>query len=124
MSKGFRGDLTLSQMHLHYPSHEHSVLKPFSVAAVDFTGAFFVCSPVGEQKAYICLFTCANTRAVHSEVVTDLTVENFIQTFRRFVGQKSFPQLIISDNASTYQSAAKELEKLFSSTLINEHLSR
>ena len=73
---------------------------------------------------YICLFTCANTRAVHLEVVTDLTEENFIQAFRRFVGRKSLPQLMISDNASTYQSAAKELEKLFSSTLLSEHLSK
>ena len=84
---------------------------------VDFTGALFVHSSGGEQKVYICLFICANTRAVHLEVVTDLSEENFIQAFRRFVSRKSLPQLMISDNASTYQSAAKELEKLFNSTI-------
>ena len=31
---------------------------------------------------------------------------------------------MISDNASTYQSAAKELEKLFNSTILSEQLSR
>ena len=77
----------------------------------------------GEQKVYKCLFTCANTRAVHLEVVTNLS-ENFIQAFRRFVSRKSLPQLMISDNASTYQSAAKELEKLFNSTILSERLSR
>lgn len=98
--------------------------KPFSVTGVDFTGALFVRSTGGEQKVYICLFTCANTRAVHLEVVTDLTEENFMQAFRRFVGRKSLPQLMISDNASTYQSAAKELEKLFTSTILSERLGR
>ena len=98
--------------------------KPFSVTGVDFTGALFVRSSGGEQKVYICLFTCANTRALHLEVVTDLSVENFMQAFRRFVIRKSLPQLMISDNASTYQSAAKELEKLFNSTILNEQLSR
>ena len=60
---------------------------------------------------YICLFTCVNTRAVHLEVVADLT-EKFVQAFCRFVGRKSLPQLMISDNASTFQSAAKEIEKI------------
>ena len=73
---------------------------------------------------YICLFTCANTRAVHLEVVTDLTEENFLQAFRRFVGRKSLPRLMISDNTSTYQSAAKELEKMFSSTTLSEQLTK
>ena len=70
--------------------------KPFSVTGVDFTGALFVRSSGGErgeQKVYICLFTCANTRAVHLEVVTDLSEENFIKAFRRFVSRKSLPQL-------------------------------
>ena len=49
--------------------------KPFSVTGVDFTGALFVRSSEGEQKMYICLFTCANTRAVHLEVVSDLTTK-------------------------------------------------
>ena len=78
----------------------------------------------GEQKVYICLFTCANTRAVHLEVVTDLTEEKFLQAFRRFVGHKSLPQLMISDNASTFQSAAKEIEKMLNSPTLNEQLNK
>ena len=72
------------------------------------------------SRNYICLFICANIRAVHLEVVTDLSEENFMQTFRRFVNRKSFPQLMISDNASSYQLAAKELEKLFNSTILSK----
>ena len=35
--------------------------------------------------------------------------------FRRFVGRRSLPELMISDNATTYEAAAGELKKLFSS---------
>ena len=73
---------------------------------------------------YICLFTCATTRAVHLEVVTDLSTETFLLTFRRFVNRKSLPQIILSDNASTYLSAAEELKTLFESEDLKESLSR
>jgi len=95
---------------------------PFSVTGVDFIGALFVCCMEKEQKVYICLFTCANTRAIHLEVVTDLTEETFLLEFRRFAGRRSLPKLMISDNASTYQSAAKELEMMLSSATLSEQL--
>ena len=83
-----------------------------------------MCNSGGKEKVYICLFTCANTRAVQLEVVTDLTEENFMQAFRRFASRKLLPQLIISDKTSTYHSAVKELEKLFNCTILSEQLSR
>ena len=43
---------------------------------VDFTGALYVRAPDGERKVYICLFTCAVSRAIHLEIVLDLTVES------------------------------------------------
>ena len=32
-----------------------------------------------ENKVYICLFTCAISRAVHLEIVTDISVETFLE---------------------------------------------
>ena len=49
------------------------------------------------------------------EVVADLTVQTFLLAFRGFVGWKSLPQVIMSDNASTYFSAAEELKEMLSS---------
>ena len=82
---------------------------PFSVTRVDFMGAMYVKNEgeVGEYKVYVCLFTCASTRAIHLEVVTDLTEVTFLQAFRRFAARRSLPHLVISDNASMYTSAAK-----------------
>ena len=44
------------------------MMGPFTVTAVDFTSALYIRTPKEENKAYICLFTCANTRAIHLEV--------------------------------------------------------
>ena len=96
--------------------------KPFDVTGVDFTGALHVRNDGTEEKVYICLFTCGLSRAVHLEVVCDLSVETFLRAFRRFVSRKSIPQVMISDNASTYVSASKELEQIFTSDKLGESL--
>ena len=56
--------------------------QPFQVIGVDFTGSLYVRGLEGEMKVYVCLFTCAVTRAIHLEVVTDLSVETFILALR------------------------------------------
>ena len=48
---------------------------PFAITGVDFTGALYVKESDGEHKAYICLLTYASTRAVHLEVVSDLSTD-------------------------------------------------
>ena len=83
---------------------------PFTITGVDFSGALYVREKNGkESKAYICLFTCAATRAIHLELVPDLSTETFLQAFGRFCSRKSLPRLMISDNATTYMSAANQL---------------
>ncbi|XP_071149289.1 uncharacterized protein [Mytilus edulis] len=96
---------------------------PFTVTGVDFTGALKVRNKNGkDSKAYICLFTCASTRAVHLEIVTDLTEEQFILAFRRFSSRKSLPKIMLSDNATTYVASAKEIERLTSSPTLQATL--
>ena len=70
------------------------------------------------------LYTCTVTTAVHLEIVTDLTTENFMQAFRRFSSCKSLPKIKILDNASTYLAAADELDELFNSTSLLNALSQ
>ena len=82
---------------------------PFTITGIDFTGALYVRNNHTEEKVYICLFTCATSRAIHLEVVTDLTVDTFLLAFRRFASHRSLPQIVVSDNATTYQAAADEL---------------
>ena len=76
--------------------------RPFQVTGVDFTWVFYVRSIECEKKVYVCLFTCAVTRVVHLEVVTDLSIETFLLALRRFSSRRSTPSIMMSDNASTY----------------------
>jgi len=75
-------------------------------------------------NGHICLFVCTTTRAIHLEVVEDLTVEAFLHAFCRFASRKSLPRKLISDNASTFLSANNELKELFQSHALKESLAR
>ena len=53
-----------------------SPTDPFAVTGVDFTSALYARTSEGECKVYICLFTCAVSRAIHLEIVSDLSIGN------------------------------------------------
>lgn len=51
---------------------------PFSKVGVDFAGPLHVKAPTGGmKKVYIALFSCCVTRALHLELVEDLSAETF-----------------------------------------------
>ena len=93
-------------------------VAPFNVTGIDFTGALYV------QRNGARRFTCVTTRGVHLEIVTDLTTDTFLLALRRFTSRKSLPQVIVSDNGSTYLLAAEELRELMSSRRLVESLGR
>jgi len=64
------------------------------------------------------------SRAIHLEVVTDLTVETFLLAFRRFIVHRSLPQIVASDNVLTYQAASDELRQLLQSEHFTEAFGR
>ena len=55
-------------------------------------------------------------RAVHVELVTSLTLSEFILAFTRFTDLRGPVSTIYSDNGTTFQAAAKVLPKLLEST--------
>ena len=83
--------------------------KPFTVTGVDYTGALSI-KNTASCKAYIALFTCAVTRAVHLEVVEDNYEQEFLNAFIRFSSRRNVPSIIYSDNASNFIGAAKSLQ--------------
>ena len=76
---------------------------------MDFAGPLFL-KDSGE-KAYICLFTCAVTRAIHLELVSNMTAERFLLALRRMVARRGMCSIIWSDNAKTFKSANKHLQQ-------------
>ena len=99
-------------------------VHPFTFTGVDFTGALYVRQGKEEVKVYLCLFTCATTRAVHLEIVQDLTADMFLLAFRKFAGRRSLPTIMISDNGSTYLSAADELHTLMELPEVKDELGK
>ena len=67
------------------PRQRVTQANPFSVSGVDFCGPVF-CADFPGKSFYICLFTCAVTRAVHLELTDSLSREDFLLAFRRFFG--------------------------------------
>ena len=54
-------------------------------------------------KCYEAVFTCLTTRAaVHLELIGNLSTDNFILGFRRFILRRGFPVKIISDNGTNF----------------------
>ena len=60
----------------------------------------------------MCLFTCASTRAVHLELIADLSSAVFLLAFRRFTSRRGLPSIVITDNAKTFKSASSEVKKI------------
>ena len=90
---------------------------PFTHVGLDFAGPLYVKDGVhlnegSNKKAYVCLFTCASTRAIHLELTTGLNVETFLFAFRRFISRRGLPATLLSDNAKTFKSSSKEYAAL------------
>ncbi|XP_078366089.1 uncharacterized protein LOC144650313 [Oculina patagonica] len=97
----------------------------FSKVGVDFAGPFYVKAATGGMnKAYIALFSCCVTRAIHLELVEDLSAEAFRLALRRFTSRKGTPTLIVSDNAKTFQATEKALNNLFKHPEVASELDR
>ena len=97
--------------------------RPFSTVGVDHTGHFYARDTYGNHiKLYICLFVCATTRAVHLEVVDNLSATSFILCLRRLAEAKGIPSLIISDNHMTFISGEKFLLDLQEDDNVREFL--
>ncbi|XP_072932542.1 uncharacterized protein [Epargyreus clarus] len=97
------------------PAARVTPTRPFSHSGVDYAGPIQIRTTKGRghksHKGYICLFICMATRAIHLEVVTDLTTEGFLQAFKRFVARRGNCSQLWSDNGTNFVGAATELQK-------------
>ena len=105
------------------PAERVSDAPPFTHTGLDFAGPLYISSgSKTSTKSYICLFTCASTRAIHLELTRELSVNQFLQAFRRFTSRRGLPATLISDNAKTFTSASKEISKIIRSQELQSHL--
>jgi hypothetical protein len=88
--------------------------RPFINSGLDYCGPILIKTHRGRGKqktikAYVCLFICLSTKAIHIELVSDLTADTFLDALKRFVSRRGTVKSIISDNATNFIKANKDL---------------
>jgi transposase InsO family protein len=90
--------------------------RAFTVVGVDYCGPVYIKPPhrkAAPRKAYIAVFVCFATKAVHLELVCDLSTNAFIAALRRFIAHHGMPTEIHSDNGTNFQGASNTLLELY-----------
>ena len=96
---------------------------PFQVLGVDFAGPIrYRVKGNKEKKAYLALFACSLTRAVHLELVKSLETDDFIMCFKKFIARRGRPELVYSDNGTAFEAAAMWLQVVRKDKKFNDNL--
>ncbi|XP_070067104.1 uncharacterized protein [Drosophila virilis] len=107
------------------PADRLDTSYPFMVTGVDYCGPFFYKSEVRNRppvKCYIRLFICFATKAVHLELLKDLSTISFLSALKRFILTRTPPSWIWSNNATNFVGAKNELADLSRLFLSDEHV--
>ena len=96
------------------PTYRVSEKPPFYYTGVDFAGPIFVKNSAYEVggKAWLCLYTCCITRAIHLDLLHNMSFEYFFRSFKRFVARRGLPRKMLSDNAKTFKKMAGLLKEI------------
>ncbi|XP_029169824.1 uncharacterized protein LOC114939631 [Nylanderia fulva] len=91
--------------------------RHFLHSGVDYAGPIQLRTTKGRghrsYKAFIAVFVCLSTRAVHLEVVSDYSSEAFLAALRRFVSRRGMCSTLRSDCGTNFVGADKQLRALF-----------
>lgn len=91
--------------------------RPFLHTGIDYAGPIMLRTSKGRGqkacKAFLAIFVCFSTRAVHLEVVSDYTTEAFLGAFRRFVSRRGLCRTMWSDRGTNFVGADSQLRALF-----------
>lgn len=108
---------TAQQLMGNLPKFRINEYRPFTYTGVDFAGYFDIKTSNRRNapytKAYIAVFICLTTRAMHLEVVSSLSTEAFLLAFKRFISRKLLPRHMYSDRGTNFIGAKNELPRLF-----------
>ena len=86
--------------------------RPFQIVGLDYAGPL-ICKKNGkEKKTYIMVISDSLSRALYLELLHDQTLEEFLKCLKRFIARRGRPEVIYSDNFSTFSAADRWLKKI------------
>lgn len=85
---------------------------PFVYIGIDVFGPWSVVSRrtrggLSQSKRWAVIFTCLVIRAIHIEIINEMSSSSFINALRRFVALRGEVKLIRSDCGTNFIGAAK-----------------
>ncbi|XP_055590963.1 uncharacterized protein LOC129743046 [Uranotaenia lowii] len=90
--------------------------EAFACTGVDYCGPLFL-KPTHlkgpSRKCYVAVFVCLSTKAVHLELVSDLTTNAFLMALNRFIARRNKPNHLYSDNGTNFIGAKNALHQLY-----------
>ncbi|XP_061506883.1 uncharacterized protein LOC133392134 [Anopheles gambiae] len=90
--------------------------RPFSISGVDYAVPIMVKGThrrAAPTKGYISIFVCFVTKAVHIELVSNLSFSAFLAALRRFVARRGHATELHSDNGTNFRGANNKLRELY-----------
>lgn len=106
------------------PLPEFRVKKapPFAYSGVDFAGPLYIKVADGSSsKVWVALYTCCITRAVHLDLIPDMTAQSFLRSFKRFTSRRGVPMQMVSDNGKTFVAAAQIIDSILKCPEVQQH---
>lgn len=89
--------------------------RTWATTGIDFAGPIWLKTQLPrssrQYKAWIAIFICMTTKAIHLELVTGLDADSFLGALHRFVSRRGKPHTIKCDNAGNFVKSARLLEK-------------
>lgn len=109
------------------PAKRVTPTRLFLNSGVDYAGPVWLKTAKGRgrkaNKAFLVIFVCLSSRAVHLDVASDYSTDAFLAAFRRFVSRRGICQSVHSDCGTNFKSADKQLRALFSATsMVHFHI--
>jgi hypothetical protein len=84
---------------------------PFTYCGMDCFGPFYTKKGRRVCKRYGLLFTCFSSRAIHIEMLEDMSTDSFINGLRCFIAIRGAVRQIKSDQGSNFLGAKNELKE-------------
>lgn len=102
---------TERQQMAELPTERVEASAPFTYSGMDCFGPFIVRKARKEYKRYGLIFTCLYSRAVHIEMLEDLSTDSFINSLRCFISLRGAVKQLRCDQGSNFVGARNELKE-------------